>query len=147
LFTSATEGYALNALMRAAHEVYQSGSTQLSTGVLNRQVQHLIDRNPPANKQGKRFKVYYSLQTETHPITLRLFCNQVTYLDAAYKRYLLSGLMELFKLKGCPLKLVFVGKPKPVVSSPAGHNASKPTRRHSNAQGARTHKVARRGKK
>ena len=70
----------------------------------------LADRNPPPAIGGKRFRIYYATQTSTRPFRIKLFCNREEKLTESYRRYLEAGVIEEFKLEGCPVYFDLVGK-------------------------------------
>ena len=61
---------------------------------------------------GKRFRIYYAVQTGNRPFRIRLFCNQERTLRESYRRYLEAGVIEEFGLSGCPVLFDLVGKPE-----------------------------------
>lgn len=110
VFLSAREGHGVEAMMAAVRRVHRVQNTRLATGPLNRKIGDLFEANPPKAKDGKRFKLYYTVQTGVAPIRLKVFCNNPKLLDEAFRRYLEKGLITAFKLTGAPLDLRFVGK-------------------------------------
>ncbi|MGF1482804.1 MAG: ribosome biogenesis GTPase Der [Opitutales bacterium] len=112
LFASAQEGIAIRETLETAREVYALSQQKLSTSQLNKVLSQLFERRPPRVVSGKRFKAYYGTQVGNRPLRIRLFCNAKEKLDAAYERYLESGLQSAFELSGCPVRLELVGKPK-----------------------------------
>lgn len=109
-FGSATEGFGLDALLKEAARLHERAGKNLSTGQLNRVIQELIEKRPPRKLQGKRFRIYYTVQTGTRPYRIRVFCNQEFRLEDTYARYLEHGLIEAFELEGCPIRFDLVGK-------------------------------------
>ncbi|MCH8475255.1 MAG: ribosome biogenesis GTPase Der [Opitutales bacterium] len=110
IFVSAKESWELERMLRAARGVERRQTQKFKTAELNKVIQELFTRQPPAIRGGKRFKVYYAVQTGTKPLRLRLFCNREEKLDENYRKYLLRGLGEKFDLLGCPVVLEIVGK-------------------------------------
>ena len=64
-----------------------------------------MEHKSPKIVAGKRFKIYYAVQTGTRPINIRIFCNRETKLDAGYQRYLQNAFNKHFDLSGCPIRL------------------------------------------
>ena len=110
LFTSALTGYAIEQMLRAARTLDGRLDEQLPTGQLNKVLLRLTDRNPPPHIEGRRFRIYYAVQTGTRPYRIKLFCNQARRLHDSYRRYLEAGVVEEFKLAGCPVHFDLVGK-------------------------------------
>ena len=71
-----------------------------------------METEKPKVHHGKRFKIFYTVQTDTYPFRIRIFCNQEMRLEESYERYLKRGIVDNFKLDGCPIQFEFVGKPK-----------------------------------
>ena len=65
LFTSALTGYAIEQMLRAARTLDGRLDEQLPTGQLNKVLLRLTDRNPPPHIEGRRFRIYYAVQTGT----------------------------------------------------------------------------------
>jgi len=112
VFCSAKEGLAIADMLQTAREVHAMARRQLPTGQLNRLIHELLEANPPRLIQRRRFKAYYTVQTGTAPLRIRVFCNAAERLDESYERYLANGVLKAFGLKGTPLRLQLVGKPR-----------------------------------
>lgn len=112
VFVSAMSGYEVGRMLNAAVKLNRTLETKLPTAKLNRAIQELADRNPPPAIGGKRFRVYYATQTGTRPFRIKLFCNREEKLTEQYRRYLEAGLVEEFRLNGCPIYFDLVGKEK-----------------------------------
>lgn len=112
LFTSAKTDFAIEDIFIQAKAVYKRSQKELSTSLINKTLNELMSKREPKVESGRRLKIYYAVQVAKMPVTLRLFCNQSTRLEDAYERYLKSGFMRAFDLRGCPLVFELVGKPK-----------------------------------
>jgi GTP-binding protein len=110
IFTSALTGYSIQAMLRAAREVDARLGQTLPTGQLNRMIAKITERQPPPKVEGRRFRVYYAVQTGSRPYRIRIFCNQEHRLGDQYRRYLESNLIEEFGLQGCPITFDLIGK-------------------------------------
>ena len=110
VFTSAKDGYQVNAILDEAKRVYERMNRNFSTSKINKTITSLMDYKAPSVVHGKRFKVYYALQTGCAPVSIKIFCNQTMRLQEPYRRYLEKGFIEAFDLKGCPIKFDLVGK-------------------------------------
>lgn len=110
LFLSAKTGYNIETLLFMAEILYERSRKKLPTAHLNQLLQKYLAQKPPAVISGKRFKIYYAVQTGVAPHVLRLFCNQPTRLEENYRRYLEKAFIEHFELSGCPLKFSYTGK-------------------------------------
>jgi GTPase len=112
IFVSALSGFEIDRMLNAAVKLHRTLDKRLPTGRLNDTLARLADRVPPPAIAGKRFHVYYSVQTGNRPFRIRMFCNREEKLTESYRRYLEAGLVEEFDLKGCPIHFELIGKPK-----------------------------------
>ncbi len=110
LFVSAKTGYALEEIFETARSLDQTSRRVLATPQLNRFLATILKRREPRVIKGRRFKVYYAVQTGNHPHRIRLYCNQAAKLDDSYRRFLQSSILAEYKLQGCPVKIELVGK-------------------------------------
>ena len=110
LFVSALTGHAVTDLLETAELLCGRARRILPTGRLNSLIQNSMQLRSPRRIQGKRFKVYYAVQTGTQPHSIRLFCNRETQLEDPYRRYLEKMFIQNFDLGGCPIRFCLVGK-------------------------------------
>jgi GTP-binding protein len=110
IFLSAQTGYGIRDVLNTAICLFERASQNISTGKLNRVIQDLMDRHPPAASSGRSFKIYYAVHSGTFPFRMKIFCNRRQRLSEPYERYLEKGIREAFDLFGCPLKFEFVDK-------------------------------------
>lgn len=109
-FVSAKAGKGMEGLLIGCAKLQRKMAKDLPTPKINLLLKRLIEENPPKYVNGRRFKVYYAVQTSKRPVTLRLYCNRADILSDAYKRFLEKNLREAFGLGGVPLRLDPVGK-------------------------------------
>tara|TARA_R110002020_G_scaffold15611_43_gene55865 strand:+ start:6367 stop:7839 length:1473 start_codon:yes stop_codon:yes gene_type:complete len=102
---SGLTGLGLDRLMEAVVSTVERWSTRATTGQLNRWLYDAINRHPPPAVGGRRIKLRYITQVKTRPPHFVAFCSLPDDLPAAYKRYLVNGLRETFKLDGVPIRL------------------------------------------
>ncbi|MEZ5277153.1 MAG: ribosome biogenesis GTPase Der [Opitutaceae bacterium] len=112
VYVSALTGYAVQTMLKAARDLDRRLDTVIPTGQLNQALTRLTERKPPPRIEGRRFRVFYAVQTGNRPIRIRIFCNQERRLPESYRRYLESGLVDAFHLSGCPMVFDLVGKEK-----------------------------------
>lgn len=110
IFTSATQGYGIDEILRRGKALFDRMQKKLSTGRINRVLQELMEKQKPHVVHGRRFKVYYALQVANNPFRIRIYCNQEMRLEDSYKRYLEAGFNDAFQLNGCPVKFDLIGK-------------------------------------
>ena len=126
VFVSALSGYEIDRMLNAAVKLHRQLDAKLPTGRLNQTLIRLAERTPPPAAAGKRFRIYYAVQTGTRPFRIRLFCNQERHLRESYRRYLEAGIIAEFGLAGCPMLFDLVGKPARGTSHSASTAAGPP---------------------
>jgi GTPase len=124
LFVSAMSGYEVDRMLNAAVQLNRTLDKKLPTGRLNGLLGYLCDRNPPPSIGGKRFRVYYAVQTTHRPFRVKLFCNREDKLSEQYRRYLEAGMVKEFGLDGCPVYFDLVGKAKHEPGTPYSGKAA-----------------------
>lgn len=106
IFMSAETGKGVDRLMPHVFELYQIWNIRITTAKLNKWLISAVEsHNPPASK-GRRIKLRYITQSKTRPPTFVVFCSKPENLPAAYKRYLIHGLRDVFGLIGVPIRLM-----------------------------------------
>jgi GTP-binding protein len=105
--TSATTGLGLDELFQTIDRVAESHRLRIGTGVLNRIVGDAVQAHePPADRSGRRLKIYYATQPARRPPTVVLFVNEPSRLADAYRRYLEGAIRKSVDLFGVPLKVI-----------------------------------------
>ncbi|MFA5058528.1 MAG: ribosome biogenesis GTPase Der, partial [Opitutaceae bacterium] len=122
VFASAMTGYEVDRMLNAAVKLHRQLDLKLPTARLNQTITRLAERTPPPSVGGKRFRIYYCVQTGNRPFRIRLFCNQERRLTESYRRHLEAGIIKEFGLDGCPMLFDLVGK-KSRPAFPPGHEA------------------------
>ena len=111
VFVSALSGYEIDRMLNAAVKLHRQLDMKLPTAKLNQTLIRLAERTPPPAVGGKRFRIYYAVQTGNRPFRIRLFLQPGAPPDrnptAAISR---PGVIEEFGLDGCPMLFDLVGK-------------------------------------
>jgi GTPase len=110
VYTSATAGTHINELMKLATEVYARRTTEMPTSPLNKLIEGLVAKQPPAGLKGRQPKINYVTQTGTNPPALTLFCTYPDLIHFSYRRYLENNIRENYDLTGTPIILEFKHK-------------------------------------
>ncbi|MEO0054408.1 MAG: hypothetical protein RLZZ50_355 [Verrucomicrobiota bacterium] len=124
LFVSAMSGYEVDRMLNCAVQLNRNAEKKIPTAKLNALIQELAERVPAPAIGGKRFRVYYVVQTGVRPFRVKLFCNREDKLSEQYRRYLEAGMVKEFGLDGCPVYFDLVGKPKHTPGTPYSGKAS-----------------------
>jgi GTP-binding protein len=106
LFVSAKEGTRVQRILDLAAGLHDQAGARLKTPELNDWVQRMQDEHPAPLSRGYPVRFSYAYQVGTQPVTVAVQCNRPEAVDAAYRRYLTSGLRERFRLE-VPVRLVF----------------------------------------
>ncbi len=110
---SARTGEGLDRLMAAVMESYAVWNRRVPTAALNRFLSHATETHPPPAIRGRRLKLGYMTQAKSRPPTFVLFSSRASALPETYRRYLINGLREAFKLPGTPIRLTLRAKDNP----------------------------------
>ena len=125
IFVSAVTGYEVDRMLNAAVKLNRQQDLKLPTAKLNQVIGYLTERTPPPSVGGKRFRIYYAVQTGTRPFRIKIFCNREEKLTEQYRRYLEAGLVKEFDLAGCPIYFDLVGKEKHEPGTPYSGKAAR----------------------
>lgn len=112
VFTSATTNLHTDQLLELALEIHGRRAQELPTGPLNRVLEELIRKHPPAGSGNVQPKINYVTQTGTNPPTFTLFSSHPRDIHFSYKRYLENGLRAAYDFIGTPITLEFRAKRK-----------------------------------
>ena len=103
-FISARTGAGVQALFRTIREVYESASRRISTGELNRFLDHL---------HFEERKIFYITQHSIRPPAFAVFTDGGGPLHFSHERYLMNQIRKRFDFRGTPIVLETRAKGKP----------------------------------
>lgn len=104
-FVSALEGVGVARVLAEVKAVFRAGRFEVSTTLLNRTLQSLIQEHPPPAVRGRRIKLRYAHRLGAHPPHIGIHGNQTEALPRSYVRYLENGFREAFNLVGSPVRI------------------------------------------
>jgi GTPase len=110
IFTSATTGANITKLFELVAQIDERRRQEISTPNLNKSIEALVAKHPPAGMKGRQPKINYATQIGTEPPTFALFCSYPDLIHFSYRRYLENGLREAYDFIGTPIKLEFKDK-------------------------------------
>ena len=110
IFTSAITGLHVSKLLELVTEIAERRVQTITTGPLNRLVEKMINRQPPAGLKNRQPKIQYATQTGTNPPQISFFTSYAELVHFSYKRYLENGLRKEYDLVGTPISLNFRSK-------------------------------------
>ena len=96
VFLSAQTGAGVAPLFRLIREVYESASRRISTGELNRFLEHL---------RFEERKIFYITQHSIRPPAFVVFTDRGGPLHFSHQRYLVNQLRRRFGFRGTPISL------------------------------------------
>ena len=96
VFLSAQTGAGVAPLFRLIREVYESASRRISTGELNRFLEHL---------RFEERKIFYITQHSIRPPAFAVFTDRGGPLHFSHQRYLVNQLRRQFGFRGTPISL------------------------------------------
>ena len=105
---SALEGRNLDRLMQSVFSIYEVWNRRVATAQLNRWLELALDAHPPPlGASGRRIRLRYMTQVKARPPTFAIWASRPQDLPESYRRYLINGLREDFKLDGVPIRVQF----------------------------------------
>lgn len=104
---SALTGERVMKLFSRIDSVYDQFSRRISTALVNRAIQEIIEKHPPPRIGRGRLKFYYATQTRTKPPTFTVFVNRPDMLHFSYERFLNNQLRIHLGLTQTSIKLIF----------------------------------------
>ena len=110
VFTTATTGQRIGAILRAAAGVGEEHSRRVSTGTLNAVVRDATAWKAPPARSGRKGRVYYATQAAVRPPTFVFFVNDPELFPESYVRFLERSLRDNIGFKGTPIRLLLRGK-------------------------------------
>ncbi len=106
LYVSAKTGQRTDRIFSAVDLVLSHASFRVQTGALNDVVCDAVRTTEPPTKNGRRLKIYFSVQDGICPPTFVFFVNDEQLMHFSYKRFLENYLRNTFDFTGTPLRLV-----------------------------------------
>ncbi len=106
VFISAKTGLRAEKLFTLADEIIENAKRRISTGTLNDLLGDAIRISEPPTKNGRRLKIYYTVQDGVLPPTFVMFVNNAELMHFSYKRYLENTLRNAINFEGTPIKLI-----------------------------------------
>ena len=92
-------------IFEMADKVYERNSYRIGTGLLNDVITDAVRLVTPPSYNGKRLKIYYSVQAEVNPPTFIIFANDSSLVHFSYKRYLENCIRKAFDFSGTPIRI------------------------------------------
>ena len=105
IFISAKTGQRAEKIFSIVSEVLENSKRRISTGTLNDLIGDAVRTTDPPTKNGRRLKIYYTVQDGIEPPTFIMFVNNQELMHFSYKRFLENTLRNAFDFSGTPIRL------------------------------------------
>jgi len=106
---SARTGSGFGKLFQKIRKVVRAGEKRIATADLNRWLQDVAEKHPPAmaSKGSARRpnKLFYASQVAVRPPTIVVFCTDPKAIQTSYVRFLENRLRESFGFEGAPVRV------------------------------------------
>ena len=106
---SARSGQGFKSLFAKLRKVVASAEKRISTSDLNRWLQDVAEKHPPAmaskGAQRRPNKLFYASQVAVRPPTFVVFCTDPDALQVSYVRFLENQLRISFGFEGTPVRV------------------------------------------
>lgn len=106
-FISATDGTRVQNILDAVHKTFLAWNTRISTGLLNGWLRRFKKVQKLPTERDHKLKIQFVVQIKSRPPTFAVFINDMEMTDENYVRFMKEHLQDEFKLKGCPIRLIF----------------------------------------
>ena len=105
---SSTTGRGVGKLLDRVEELYDTHTSRIGTGELNRFLSELREQRPGPAKGNRRLNLLYGTQVSTRPPRFRFFVNDPGLVTRDYGYWVENRLREHFSLEGVPVIIDFV---------------------------------------
>lgn len=105
IFVSAKTGLRAEKIIKIAEEALENARRRLSTGTLNDLIGDAVRATEPPTKNGRRLKIYYSVQDGVEPPTFVMFVNNAELMHFSYKRFIENTLRTAVDFSGTPIRI------------------------------------------
>ena len=102
---SALTGRGAQKLMPEIERMHKLWNARVPTARLNRWLSETVSHHQPPASKGRPVNLKYMSQVKSRPPTFAVFSSRADDVPTSYKRYLVNGLRESFKLPGVPIRL------------------------------------------
>lgn len=107
VMTSAHKGVGIGKLLPMAEAMRKECAIRVGTGVLNRSLAAVLERQQPPVVKRRRPKFFYVTQADEAIPTFVFFCNDHTIVKQSYARYLENQFRKMLGIKTAPVNVVF----------------------------------------
>jgi len=107
IYISALTKKRITKTISLVNQVYDNWIRRLSTSELNRFIEKIQQKQPPAAVRGKYIRLYYVTQSGVKPPTFVFFSNYPELIQRSYIRYIENNIRETYGFEGVPFRVKF----------------------------------------
>jgi GTPase len=104
---SARDGKGIGALLKSIDEAYAAAMSKLPTPKLTRALARAVEQQQPPRTGMTRPKLRYAHQGGMNPPLIIIHGTSLAHVPATYRRYLEHFFLDVFQLRGTPLRIQF----------------------------------------
>ena len=112
-YISALNGQGIGSVLTSVDKAYAAAMAKLSTPKLTRALLAVVEKQGPPRHGLFRPKLRYAHQGGSNPPIIVIHGNALDQIPDSYTRYLERSFLDIFKLKGTPLKIRFKSSKNP----------------------------------
>ncbi len=105
IYISCLTGKRVTKTLKDIDRVYENWNRRISTSEINKFLEEIVSKQPPAAARGKWIKLLYVTQADIRPPTFTFFCNYPKSLQKSYLRYIENRLRERYDFDGIPIRI------------------------------------------
>lgn len=110
VFTSAVTGQNVTKLFDLIIDIRARQQKIIKTNELNRWLQDVVSKHPPAGLKNRQPKLNYMIQEEDNPTNFKIYGSQTKFLHWSYKRFMEKEFRQSFGFDGTAIKFWFFEK-------------------------------------
>jgi GTP-binding protein len=115
---SARDGKGIGALLKSIDEAYAAAMSKLPTPKLTRALARAVEQQQPPRTGMTRPKMRYAHQGGMNPPLIVIHGTSLAHVPATYRRYLEHFFLDVFQLRGTPLRIQFKTGANPYAGAP-----------------------------
>jgi len=111
IFTSSVTGQNVTKVFELITEIEETRKQRIATKDLNKWLQNVIEKHPPAGLKNRMPKLNYMVQESDNECpSFKIFGSQTKFIHWSYRRYLEKNLRYVYSFSGTPIQLWFIEK-------------------------------------
>ncbi|WP_422667473.1 ribosome biogenesis GTPase Der [Buchnera aphidicola] len=115
-FISALYPVKIFTLFKSVDEAHQFSKKKINTSILTKIMYQAIQKHEPPMIKGRRIKLKYAHLGSSTPPNIIIHGNQVKFLPASYKKYLINFYYDILQIKGTPITIQFKDNFNPYIA-------------------------------